>query len=222
VQSHRRFADHPSHTYPTVLEHACFISFSRGQGKDSLFANCFFDEFCEHLAALDKTLSVFKYDRCDHRQQGAAWDAWIQRELCHSAMMIAICAPNYFQGSPGCVSEFRGMEQLIVQRSRVLTTASADWLVALRLKGNAEMPLLAPYNVLDFLDCFATPNSVRRIKRHRQSVERLADRVHQHWVWLHEQDRHLALHNADICSAFSLPPADMPHRDTFPRLGTVP
>ncbi len=204
-----------------MFEHACFISFSRGQGKDSQFADHFFEEFSEHLAAWNKNLSVFKYDRCEGRRRGAEWEAWIQHELCHSAMMIAICAPNYFQGSPGCVSEFRGMEQLIEQRSQVLATPSSDWLVGLRLKDTAAMPALAPYNVLDFLDCFATPRSVRRRMQHRQTVEQLADRVHRHWVWLHDQNRDVMLQNANLCRVFSLPPPDEPASDAFPRLGTV-
>jgi hypothetical protein len=103
-----------------ALQHACFISFPRGLGKDSQFADHFFNEFKEHLAVLDKNLSVFKYDRCEDRRRGDAWDLWIQRELCDSAMMIAICAPNYFNGSAGCISEFKGMEALIAKRTNAL------------------------------------------------------------------------------------------------------
>lgn len=103
------------------FEHACFISFSRGSGKDSQFADEFFNEFVQHLLVYDKNLSVFKFDRCEDRRRGDAWDLWIQRELCHSAMMIAVCAPNYFNGSPGCVSEFKGMEVLITSRSTALS-----------------------------------------------------------------------------------------------------
>src|SRR6185295_14367224 len=107
-----------SETMP--IEHACFISFPKGVGKDSQFANHFYDELREHLAVLDKHLSVFKYDRCEDRRKGDAWNLWIQRELCDSAMMIAVCAPNYFNGSPACVSEFKGMQALIARRTEVL------------------------------------------------------------------------------------------------------
>ena len=116
-----------------ALEHACFISFPRGPGKDSQFAEHFYVEFTQQLAALDKTLSVFKFDRCEDRRKGDDWTLWIQRELCQSAMMIAVCAPNYFNGSPACVSEFRGMETLIAQRTGVLGVPRNDWLVGLRL-----------------------------------------------------------------------------------------
>jgi len=60
------------------FEHACFISFSRGSGKDSEFADEFFVEFEKSLFAIDKNLSVFKFDRRKHRRKGDAWDLWIQ------------------------------------------------------------------------------------------------------------------------------------------------
>ena len=143
------------------LAHACFISFPRGAGKDSQFADHFFDEFTEHLAALDKTLSVFKYDRCEHRRKGDDWTLWIQRELCDSAMMIAICAPNYFNGSPACVSEFKGMETLIAQRTTAMGGLPCnDWLLGIRLKDKFPMPALNPYSVRDFLQIV-----VHRLKR---------------------------------------------------------
>lgn len=188
-----------------TLEHACFISFPRGPGKDSRFADLFYDEFTEQLATLDKTLSVFKYDRCEHRRQGDDWTLWIQRELCASAMMMAICAPNYFNGSPACVSEFRGMEVLIAERTRVLGTPRRDWLMGLRLKDKIPMPALNPYDVRDFLDCCASPEKVRRVHRYRQVVETLAERVYEHWRWLHSDGRVAQLQAAGICAAFSLP-----------------
>src|SRR4030095_6995676 len=112
-----------------ALQHACFISFSRGLAKHSQFADYFFKEFSASLATNDKNLSVFKFDCCEDRRQGDAWDLWIQRELCDSAMMIAICAPNYFNGSAGCISEFRGMEALIDMRTNALGGLECkDWL----------------------------------------------------------------------------------------------
>lgn len=205
-----------------AFDHACFISFSRGPGKDSQFADHFFEEFRQQLAAMDKTLSVFKFDRREERRQGDAWDLWIQRELCKSAMLIAVCAPNYFNGSPGCVSEFRGMEQLITARTGVLGVASTDWLVGLRLKDTVPMPALDPYPVVDFLDCFATPQNVRRLKTHRMTVERLVDRVYQHWQWLHDANRHATLAAANLCAGFLLPAADeVGMSDLFPRTGGV-
>src|SRR5260221_2978030 len=169
-----------------ALEHACFVSFSRGSGKDSQFADLFYLEFSEHLAALDKRLSVFKYDRCNHRRRGDDWTLWIQRELCHSASMIAVCAPNYFNGSPACVSEFGGMETLIGVRTAALGGAiTRDWLFALRLKDVIPMPRLNPYEVLDFLDCCASPEKVRRVHKYRVVVEQLSERVYTHRGVLH-------------------------------------
>lgn len=204
------------------FEHACFISFPRGSGKDSQFAQQFFLEFSEHLAALDKTLSIFKYDRCEDRRRGDDWSLWIQRELCQSASMIAVCAPNYFNGSPACVSEFRGMEALIVSRTNALGgAATRDWLVGLRLKDSIPMPALNPYDVRDFLDCCASPEKVRKMHKHRQEVEKLAERVYKHWVWVHGGGRDVLLGQADICRGFALPREAAAPADLFPHAGAV-
>lgn len=205
------------------LKHACFISFPRGNGKDSQFAEHFFIEFTEQLATLDKTLSVFKYDRCESQRRGDAWPLWIQRELCCSASMIAVCAPNYFSGSPACVSEFLGMEMLIGKRTRVLGGLFCDdWLIGLRLKDKFEMPMLNPYRVIDFLDCCASPERVRSIHKHRKTVEELAERIYRHWQWLHRDGRVDALDHADICGGFTLPIAASAVADAFPHAGGVP
>jgi hypothetical protein len=203
------------------LEHACFISFSRGSGKDSEFAAYFFEEFTAHLAGLNKKLSVFKYDCCEDRRKGDDWSLWIRRELCSSAMMIAICAPNYFDGSPGCVSEFKGMELLIKKRNDILKSKTQDWLIGLRLKDKFAMPALNPYDVKDFLDCFSTPRKVRQVEKYRRVVEDLADRVYMHWLWLQEDGRAAALNNAGICTEFELPPASPIVGAQFPFYGGV-
>lgn len=204
-----------------ALVHACFISFPRGPGKDSQFADHFYEEFREQLATLDKTLSVFKFDRCEHRRQGDDWTLWIQRELCQSAMMMAVCAPNYFNGSPACVSEFRGMEFLITERNRVLGATRREWLMGLRLKDKIPMPALNPYEVRDFLDCCASPEKVRRLHRYRQVVESLAEMVYDHWRWLHADGRDQALAAAGICGAFTLPKPPAAAPDAFPYAGGV-
>jgi len=204
------------------LEHACFISFPRGLGKDSQFAEQFYDEFSEHLAGLDKKLSIFKFDRCESRRKGDTWNLWIQRELCDSAMMIAICAPNYFNGSPGCVSEFEGMEALIAQRNNALgNLACEDWLVGLRLKDTYPMPKLNGYTVCDFLECFASPGKVRRMHKYRKVVEELADKVYKHWLWLHNNGLHNKLTAANICATFQLPDSQLGSSDPFPHTGGV-
>ena len=204
------------------FEHACFISFPRGSGKDSQFADQFYFEFKEHLAAFDKNLSIFKYDRCEDRRRGDDWTLWIQRELCHSASMIAVCAPNYFNGSPACVSEFRGMETLIDSRTAALGgLTTANWLLGLRLKDSIPMPALNPYDVRDFLDCCASPEKVRTMHKHRQEVEKLADRVYRHWVWVHSGGRNQLLGQADICKAFTLPRGAAEQADPFPHAGAV-
>lgn len=203
------------------LEHACFISFPRGLGKDSQFADYFYNEFTEHLAALDKNLSVFKYDRREERRRGDAWDLWIQRELCDSAMMIAICAPNYFNGSVGCVSEFQGMEDLITKRTTALGgLACSDWLIGLRLKDTFPMPALNPYSVRDFL-CLASPEQVRRVHKYRKIVEEIAEIVYKHWLWLHDNGLHTKLAAANICANFTLPKPPLASADPFPHAGGV-
>jgi hypothetical protein len=205
-----------------VFEHACFISFPRGPGKDSQFAQQFYEEFREHLAAIDKTLSVFKFDQCENRRQGDDWTLWIQRELCSSAMMMAVCAPNYFNGSPACVSEFRGMEALIAERTRALgALPRRDWLLALRLKDTIPMPALNPYDVADFLDCGVSPEKVRRMHKYRKVVSALADRVYAHWQWLHEPGPSTLLQTAGICAQFRLPPEPPVAVPAFPFAGAV-
>jgi hypothetical protein len=206
-----------------AIEHACFISFPRGPGKDSLFAQYFYDEFTEHLASIDKSLSVFKFDvdKCEKRRQGDDWSLWIQRELCASAMMMAVCAPNYFNGSPACVSEFRGMEKLIDERTKVLGLPKRDWLLGLRLKDTIPMPLLNPYDVSDFLDCGISPEKVRRMHRYRKVVSELAERVYGHWVWLQGGGRVAQLHAAGICGAFKLPAESAVVANDFPFAGGV-
>jgi hypothetical protein len=173
------------------------------------------------LGALDKTLSVFKFDHCEHRRQGDDWTLWLQRELCQSAMMMAVCAPNYFNGSPACVSEFRGMENLIAERTRVLGTRRSDWLVGLRLKDKIPMPALNPYEVRDFLECCASPEKVRRVHRYRQVVETLAEQVYDHWCWLHQAGRDQQLAAANICNAFALPKVSALVPGPFPFAGGV-
>lgn len=205
------------------IEHACFISFPQGIGKDSQFADHFYNEFTEQLAAIDKSLSVFKYDRCEHRRKGDDWTLWIQRELCHSAMMIAICAPNYFNGSQGCISEFKGMEILITERTNALgEPVSNNWILGLRLKDKIPMPALNPYDVRDFLDCCASPEKVRRMHKYRKIVEELADRVYNHWCWLHREGRNTKLVAANICGKFLMPAIQPAPPDPFPHMGAVP
>lgn len=205
-----------------LFEHACFISFSRGAGKDSKFADLFFDEFVENLNALDKTMSVFKFDRCEDRRKGTQWNLWIQRELCKSAMMIAICAPNYFRGSPGCVSEFMGMENLIKSRNIALQKNDCDnWLIGLTLKETIVIEELNPYSVVEFFDCCASPERVRRVQKNRELVEKLANRVFDHWNWLHGNNHLCALEAANICNAFQLPDAPMYISDRYPHSGVV-
>lgn len=205
-----------------AIEHACFISFPRGSGKDSQFAQHFFLEFCQHLAAFDKRLSVFKFDCCEHRRRGDDWTFWIQRELCHSAMMIAVCAPNYFNGSPACIGEFRAMEVLIHARTLALGgIIRPDWLIGLRLKDTSPMPSLDPYPVRDFLDCCASPEKVRRMHKYRRIVEELADTVYKHWCWLHDAGRDAQLDAAAICDTFAMPSFHPESPDSFPYAGGV-
>ena len=205
-----------------TLQHACFISFPRGLGKDTEFAEHFFVEFSQHLAALNKTLSVFKYDHCEHRRKGDDWTLWIQRELCDSAMMIAICAPNYFNGSPACVSEFKGMEALIAGRTKAMGgLACNDWLLVLRLKDTFPMPALNPYPVHDFLECSASPIKVRRMEKYRLIVEKLAEKVFKHWCWLRRDGWEVKLAEANICDTFVLPKAALTSPDPFPHAGGV-
>jgi hypothetical protein len=205
-----------------AFEHACFLSFPQGGGADAKFADHFFDVLQEQLWAYDKRLSVFKFDRCERRRRGDAWTLWIQRELCDSAMMIAVCAPGYFNGSPGCVSEFQAMEELIKRRLGIVgPSPNNDWLVGLRLKDKVSMPALDPYPVTDFFDCCASPDRVRKVRRHRETVETLADRVYGHWCWLHAAGRHEQLEAADVCVGFQLPDAPLHAADKFPRTGAV-
>ena len=67
-----------------------------------------------------------------------------------------------------------------------------------------------------------TPDSVRRVRRNRQAVEHLAERVYTHWCWLHEQGRHQLLAAANICGAFTLPKPAGFEADAFPYAGGVP
>ncbi len=55
-----------------AIKHAFFISFPRGPGKDSLFSQYFYDVFSQHLASINKSLSIFKYDvpYCENCCQG--------------------------------------------------------------------------------------------------------------------------------------------------------
>lgn len=203
------------------FEHACFISFPRGPGNDTKFADEFFNVFTKHLADFDKNLSIFKYDRCEHRRQGDDWAQWIQRELCHSASMIAVCAPNYFNGSPACVSEFRGMETLIESRTAALGEKTRDWLLGVRLKDTVPMPALNPYDVRDFLDCCVSPKRVYSVQKNREAVEKLANRVYNHWNWVHSKGRNQLLGQADICGQFTLPRKAAEQADPFPHAGAV-
>lgn len=204
------------------LSHACFISFPRGDGKDTVFAEYFFLELKEALATIDKKLSIFKFDKCEDRRRGDDWTRWIQRELCSSAMMFAICSPNYFNGSPGCVSEFHGMEELIRSRTQALgKDAIEKWLICLRLKDTFPMPALKNHPVYDFLDCCSSPEKIRRIHKHRKTVEQLADNVYKHWQWLQEQSAREKFSRANICQEFRLPSNHSDGADSFPINGGV-
>jgi hypothetical protein len=137
-------------------------------------------------------------------------------------MMIAICAPNYFNGSPACVSEFKGMETLIAQRTTAMGGLPCnDWLLGIRLKDKFPMPALNPYSVRDFLDCCASPEKVRKMHKYRQIVEDLADKAYKHWCWLHSSGRDAQLAAANICGTFALPKAALAPPDPFPHAGGV-
>jgi hypothetical protein len=205
--------------------HACFLSFPRGAGNASKFADLFYDELKDQIAVYGKDeLSIFKYDQCEERRQGDDWTLWIQKELCHSAMMVAVCAPTFFTGSSGCVSEFDGMEELARQRCDSLSEADKknDWIVGLRLKPDVPLPKLnAGYHVVDFYDCCASPAQVRSVNRNRKKVEALADRIYKHWQWVKHHPRLSDLQQADLCANFSLPGGQATPPDAFPHPGGV-
>ena len=209
-----------------TFQHACFISFPRDAGKASLFAQEFYRELKDQIAVYGKNeMSIFKYDQCEDRREDDDWSLWIQRELCHSAMMVAVCAPVYFNGSPGCVSEFDGMELLAKQRSALLTESceGKDWIIGLRLKPQVPMPRLNQgYHVQDFFDCCSDPSRLRRLSQHRKTVEALADRIYQHWKWVQEHQKIALLQQANLCAAFRLPLGGaVVAADPFPHAGGV-
>ncbi|MEO8132579.1 MAG: hypothetical protein ABI831_01175 [Betaproteobacteria bacterium] len=207
-----------------TFEHACFISFPNDAGNATTFAQCFFEELQGHLAPYDKDLSIFKWDCREDRRRGDAWATWIGRELCRSAMMVAICPPAYFNSSEGCVSEFDGMENLAASRSEMLAccVGDMDWIIGVRLKEKAELPRLKPdYGVIDFFECASTPKDVRRLKRNRQKVEQLADRIWRHWQSIDRHANRVALENAQLCKQFLLSRVDMTKPDAFPQLGAA-
>jgi hypothetical protein len=205
--------------------HACFLSFPREAGKATLFAQEFYSELKETIAVYGKDdLPIFKYDQCEDRRMGDDWTLWIQRELCQSAMMVAVCAPVYFNGSPGCVSEFDGMELLAQKRCAELSAADKlpNWIIGLRLKSQVALPRLNKgYHVVDFFDCVEEPRNVRRKKQHRQTVEALADRIYQHWQWVKNHPNLARMHNANICASFQLPNGATTPPDEFPHAGGV-
>jgi hypothetical protein len=208
-----------------AFEHACFLSFPRDAGKATDFAHAFYEELQDHLAVYGKKeLAIFKYDQCEARRRGDDWTLWIQRELCHSAMMVAVCPPTYFSGSPGCVSEFDGMELLATQRNKFLPDAMQprDWIIGLRLKASVPLPRLnSGYHLVDFFDCCASPQDVRRNKSHRAKVEVLADRIYQHWEWIKKHPDLAKLQQAQLCSTFTLPSGTVTAPDAFPHPGGV-
>lgn len=203
--------------------HACFLSFPRRAGFATEFADKFYDHLVSHLAGIDKSLTVFHSEReqfVRHRR-GDDWRLWVQRELCHSAMMIAVCAPAYFNSSDGCASEFTGMETLVRRRRAVLGAAAPqNWIIALRLKQNYELPRIDPYRVEDFFECAASP---ARIKSRRCSdvVARLADEIHAHWRMVHSPTCASSLINANLCHDFRLGDAALEPADDFPHAGGV-
>lgn len=202
-----------------TFEHACFLSFPRDAGNASTFAQEFYCELKDQIAVYGKNeLPIFKYDQCEDRRKGDDWSLWIQRELCHSAMMVAVCAPTYFNGSAGCVSEFDGMELLAQRRCVALASAAAqDWIVGLRLKETVALPRLNKnYHVVDFFDCCASPHRVREVRHHRRSVEQLADRIYKHWQWVNQHPKLAQLQQADICATFALPSGTVTAADAFP------
>ena len=208
-----------------TFEHACFLSFPRDAGKASMFAQEFYCELKEHMEVYGKNeLSIFKYDQREERRQGDDWTLWIQRELCLSAMMVAVCAPAYFSGSPGCVSEFDGMELLAQRRctSLIEPGQGQDWIIGLRLKSQVPLPRLDKgYHVVDFFDCCSSPAKVRGSREHRNTVEKLADRIYQHWQWIRTHPNLAQLHQANLCAAFQLPGSAAAAADPFPHAGGV-
>ena len=202
-----------------MFEHACFISFPNEAGHATVFANAFYDELQDQIAVYDKHLSIFKWDRCEERRKGDDWTLWIQRELCHSAMMISVCPPTYFNGSEGCVSEFDGMERLLAQRAQVLAGAPLEWIIGLRLKEGIPLPKLNPHPVVDFFSCCDSPQEVRRVRAKRQEVGKLADRIWKHWDHLNSHPNNGALQAADLCGSFGFRRVSLAASDPFPHAG---
>lgn len=202
-----------------TFEHACFLSFPRDAGNASTFAQALYCELKKHLDVYGKNqFRIFKYDQCEERRQGDDWALWIQRELCQSAMMVAVCAPTYFNGSAGCVSEFDGMELLAQRRGALLTSAAEhNWIVGLRLKDTVPLPRLNKnYHVVDFFDCCASPRRIKEVRHNRDLVEKLADRIYAHWQWVNQHPLRAQLQQADICATFALPSGAVTAADAFP------
>ena len=170
-----------------------------------------------------KGLSIYKFD-LDEKVNAPNWQPRIAEHLCHSAMMIAICAPTYFNDSPACVSEFDGMEALIKQRQALLAKDdhAPHWIIGLRLKAKFHLARLdGNYHVADFSDCCSDPKRVRNLARPRKEVEKLADQIYEHWQWIKQHPNLANFHQANLCANFQLPKNSVGVPDAYPHAGGV-
>lgn len=203
-----------------AFKHACFLSFPTASGNATAFAEHFYEELNAQLLVYDRDLSVFKYDRREHERRGANWQAWVQRELCHSATLVAICSPSYFSGSPACIAEFHGMEQLVAARDGLMASnGKTNWIIATRLRISESMSALDPYKTVDFLDCATTPKRVRTVRANRDKVADIVNSILAHWEYVNEPHNLHALKTANLCDSFALPRAKPAKADAYPTLG---
>ncbi len=207
-----------------TFRHACFLSFPRDAGPASIFAQEFYEELVAQLKVYQKSgLSIYKFD-LDRKVHDPNWQPRIAENLCHSAMMVAVCAPTYFNDSPACVSEFDGMETLIHQRQALLeVNEQTNWIIGLRLKANFHLPRLdnSCNHVVDFSDCCSDPRRVKNSAKLRKEVERLADDIYKHWQWLQNHPKLADLYQANLCANFQLPPNALGTADAYPQVGGV-
>ncbi len=193
------------------FEHACFISFSRGNNKRinnqiNEVVQGLKDHLSFEIACLTNDLDVF-YDE-DFIKGGDSLEESIAYHLCRSICMIVVYMPIYFE-KDWCRREYKAMWDLEKRRLNALGEDMHKLIIPLRYRETPDdpyFPLIKDRKYYDFIKEFLIPNpkAMNRRVKYGVALREIANYVIQR----HKEFQNFSDDECGIKEGFNLPTDD--------------
>jgi TIR domain len=189
-------------------EHACFISYVRGQYE-------LMKSFVNHVTEqLQSSLEPYLGDEAvyidqEQLQPGDPYPVELAQAICNSACMIVIYSPIY-ERHAYCLREYKAMEEVARMRAQLLgdqSNASKRMIIPIMLRGTQGRMLRAMQQLTHICDLSSYSTQMSDIRDHPDfipEIERIALRISD----LHAELEELDEEAATLCSTFELPPEE--------------